>query len=274
MKTAIVLGAGIGGLLAAGVLARHFGHVLILERDQLPATPRPRLGVPQGPQVHAVMKRGENAIEAILPGFRQRLEAAGGTTVRVGLEMIVHEGGGWHPANDIGFTLSTQTRALLEQVIRAGLLERANVTLRQGCRFRNLVFDQDGRVAGAAFEAAFGAGGLQQASADLVIDAMGRASPVPERLAERGLGQAPVSVTGIDLSYSTLLLHPPEQWRGQAWVRVLRATAPEHTRGATLFPIEGDRCLLSLVSRFGDRPPTALEECIAFTESLEAPEIF
>ena len=40
------------------------------------------------------MKRGENAIEAILPGFHQRLGAAGGTTVWVGLDMIVHEAGG------------------------------------------------------------------------------------------------------------------------------------------------------------------------------------
>ena len=69
-------------MLATGVLARHFDQVLIFERDQLPWTPKPRIGVPQGSQVHVVMKRGENAIEVILPSFRQRLGAAGGTTVR------------------------------------------------------------------------------------------------------------------------------------------------------------------------------------------------
>ena len=42
---------------------------------------------------------------------------------------------------------------------------------------------------------------------------------------------------------------------------------------ASLFSIEGDRCLLSLVSQFGDRPPTALGDCFVFAESLEAPEI-
>jgi phytoene dehydrogenase-like protein len=34
-QRAIVIGAGIGGLSAAGVLAPHFQQVLILERDVL-----------------------------------------------------------------------------------------------------------------------------------------------------------------------------------------------------------------------------------------------
>ena len=103
--TAIVLGAGIGGLLATGVLSRHFKRVLIIERDRLPTTPIPRMGVPQGPQVHAVMKRGEITIEEILPGFKDQLTAAGGATVRYGLDINIYEGGGWHPNNDLGFTI-------------------------------------------------------------------------------------------------------------------------------------------------------------------------
>jgi 2-polyprenyl-6-methoxyphenol hydroxylase-like FAD-dependent oxidoreductase len=270
MKTAIVLGAGIGGLLAAGALSRHFEIVLIIERDRLPTTPEPRVGVPQGPQVHAVMKRGENAIETILPGFRQRLAAAGGTTLRVGLDMRSYEGGGWHPRRDLGFTISTQTRALLEHVIRERLLENGNVTIRERCRFRDLVLDDDGAVVGVSVDA----DGLQTVAGDLVIDAMGRSSPVPGWLSAKGFGEAPSMVTGIDVSYATILFHVPEQWRGEAWARVLRATPPEHRRGATITSIDGDRWLLSMVGRFGDRPPTDLAECLTFTQGLETPEIF
>lgn len=270
MSTALVLGAGIGGLLAAGALSSYYDEVVILERDRLPSTPVPRIGVPQGPQVHAVMKRGEIAIETILPGFRDRLAAAGGTIIRAGLDFSIHEGGGWHPTNDLGFTISTQTRALLELVIRRRLLENANVTIRDGYRFRDLVFDANGRVGGVVVEAEE----RETVPADLVIDAMGRSSLVPDRLLDRGLGEAPTQTTGIELSYSTILLHRPAKWRDKPWVCVLRATPPDHTRGATLIPIEGDRTLLSLVGRFGDRPPTALEDCIAFTKNLEAPEIY
>ena len=269
MKTAIVLGAGIGGLLAAGVLSRHFDTVVILERDRIPAAPEPRVGVPQGPQVHAVMKRGEIVIETILPGFRQRLAAAGGTTMHVGLDFRAYEGGGWHPRRDLGFTISSQTRALLEHVIRERLLENGNVKIRDRCRFRELLMDSDGTVGGVVVDA----DGLETLAAVLVIDAMGRGSPVPGRLSAKGLGEAPTMVTGIDVFYSTILFHVPEIWRGEAWGRVLRATAPGHSRGATIMPIEGDRWLLSMVGRFGDRPPTELSECLAFTEGLETSEI-
>lgn len=270
MKIAIVLGAGIGGLLAAGALSRHFEQVLIIERDRLPITPEPRVGVPQGPQVHAVMKRGEIAIETVLPGFRERLASAGGTTMRVGLDMRFYEGGGWHPRRDLGFTISTQTRALLEHVIRDRLLENGNVIIRERCRFRDLMMDGEGGIRGAIVDAE----GLQTLAADLVVDAMGRASPVPDLLSAKGFGVAPSVVTGIDVSYSTILFHVPKQWRGEAWARVLRATPPEHVRGATITPIEGDRWLLSMVGRFGDQPPTEPAACVAFTEGLESPEIF
>jgi 2-polyprenyl-6-methoxyphenol hydroxylase-like FAD-dependent oxidoreductase len=271
--TAIVLGAGIGGLLAAGVLSRYFARVRIIERDQLPSSPIPRVGVPQGPQVHAVMKRGEIAMETILPGFRDRLAAAGGTTLRVGADLVYFEGGGWHPKNDLGFTISTQTRALLEHVVRSRLLENGNATIHERCRFRGLVIDEnDGRVCGVEMQ---GQGDDQEmVAADLVIDAMGRSSPVPGYLKASGLGEASVRTTGIDISYATILLHRPEKWQDDSWGCVLRATAPDRTRGATLIPIEGNRWLLSLVSRFGDRLPTELSECVVFTKGLETPEIF
>ena len=41
-KHAIVVGAGMGGLLAARALADHFDEVTVLERDALPDSPDPR----------------------------------------------------------------------------------------------------------------------------------------------------------------------------------------------------------------------------------------
>ena len=39
---AVVIGAGMGGLTAAGALADHFDQVLVLERDTLPSEPTHR----------------------------------------------------------------------------------------------------------------------------------------------------------------------------------------------------------------------------------------
>ena len=45
---AVVVGGSIAGLLAARVLARHFDHITLVERDVLSRTAEPRSGVPQG----------------------------------------------------------------------------------------------------------------------------------------------------------------------------------------------------------------------------------
>ena len=45
---AIVVGASMAGLCAARVLAARFGEVVLLDRDDLPQSPRPRTRVPQG----------------------------------------------------------------------------------------------------------------------------------------------------------------------------------------------------------------------------------
>jgi len=49
---AVVLGASMGGLLAARVLADFYDAVTVVERDVLPETAANRRGVPQGRHVH------------------------------------------------------------------------------------------------------------------------------------------------------------------------------------------------------------------------------
>lgn len=48
---AIVIGAGMAGLMAAAALSDAFEDVLVIEKAQLPATPMLREGVPQGAHV-------------------------------------------------------------------------------------------------------------------------------------------------------------------------------------------------------------------------------
>jgi hypothetical protein len=57
-KHAVVIGGGIGGLLAARVLADFFEHVTIIERDHYPELPAPRSGTPdQQVIIHLQMKK-------------------------------------------------------------------------------------------------------------------------------------------------------------------------------------------------------------------------
>jgi glycine/D-amino acid oxidase-like deaminating enzyme len=55
---AVVIGGSIAGLLAARVLADHFEHITLIERDRLPERPQPRKGVPQASHVHVMLVKG------------------------------------------------------------------------------------------------------------------------------------------------------------------------------------------------------------------------
>ena len=74
---AVVLGASMGGLLAARVLADFFGTVTVVERDMLPDDPATRRGVPQGRHVHILLARGAQILDEFFPGFLNELVARG-----------------------------------------------------------------------------------------------------------------------------------------------------------------------------------------------------
>ena len=64
---AIVIGASMGGLLAARALSDSYAVVTVLERDALPRSDIPRKGVPQGRHGHGLLARGGAVIENFFP---------------------------------------------------------------------------------------------------------------------------------------------------------------------------------------------------------------
>src|SRR5258705_115951 len=76
-ERAVVLGASMGGLLAARVLADFFETVTVVERDVLPDDPANRRGVPQGRHVHVLLPRGAQVLDELFSGILQDLVADG-----------------------------------------------------------------------------------------------------------------------------------------------------------------------------------------------------
>ena len=74
---AVVLGASMGGLLAARVLADFYETVTVVERDVLADDAVNRRGVPQGRHAHALLGRGSQVLAELFPGFLDDLVAAG-----------------------------------------------------------------------------------------------------------------------------------------------------------------------------------------------------
>ena len=80
-RQAVVVGAGIGGLAAAGALAQYFERVEILERDRVTAAVGSRSGTPQDRHPHGLLAGGLRALDQIFPGFERDLAAAGAVPV-------------------------------------------------------------------------------------------------------------------------------------------------------------------------------------------------
>ncbi len=264
----VVAGASLAGMLAARVLAPHFERVLVLDRDELPGEPAPRRATPQAQHVHILLKAGENAIEALLPGFCAELEARGALTVSGGGDTLAASDLGVAPRFESKLTLHSQSRWLLEHVVRSLAVARTpNLELRTGIVVRALVREAaQNRVTGVLTDAA-----EEPIAADLVIDATGRREEGLRWLEALGLPAPPVETVKVDFGYASVVLEldPAQErdWRMLAVGNLPRVGA----RGAVILPIEGGRAMCSLGGRAGDYPPTEREAVLAFAASLPHP---
>lgn len=263
---AVVLGAGVAGLLAARVLADAYDRVVVLERDSLPTDPTPRAGVPQDTQLHVLLDGGRRAIEQYCPGVSDAFVAAGGVRA-TGAEIAIYvEGGRLWPTDRHALTFAT--RPLFEQVIRDHVTACDDVTIREECRFVSYQHDPEAAVVdGVSYRDP--TGDLVELAAALVVDATGRASRTPAWLARHGDAAPPLETCAIDIGYATLTLErPPDDRRA-----ISLEAEPPHSRGAFVLPVEGDRWLWNVHGVHGDHPPTDPEGLTAFAERLPEPVV-
>src|SRR5215470_6011051 len=137
---AVVLGASIGGLLAARVLADVYQRVTIVERDSLPESARDRKGVPQGRHAHGLLPRGAEILEELFPGFLGELVADGAAVLRAPREYRFCFGG--HllcQDGEPGEPSYVQSRPWLEAHVRHRVRALGNVSIRDRCEVAGLV---------------------------------------------------------------------------------------------------------------------------------------
>ena len=252
-------------MLAAHALARHFTRVLVLDRDELPSAPAPRRATPQAHHVHILLKGGENAIERLLPGFCAELDARGSLTLTGGSDTLAISDLGTAPRFESSLTLHSQSRWLLEHVVRSLVLARTpNLELRGSTPVRGLTRDAAAnRISGVTTEA-----DAAPLPAELVVDATGRREEALRWLEGLGLPAPPVETVKVDFGYASMVLEldatQPRDWKTLAVGNLPRVGA----RGAVILPIENGQAMCSLGGRAGDYPPTEREAVLAFAASL------
>ena len=270
-ERAIVAGAGIGGLIAAGVLSEFFHEVLLLEKDALPLTPGQRKGVPQDGQIHVILKGGDNAFAAVFPGFRECLAGAGATPLEFGKDLQTYEGGRRHSPKSTGIVVHSQTRPLLEFTVRTLLAKLPNVRILDQTRLMDILRAPDGPVTGVAITDKDGQ--RRDLAADLVVECMGRSGYTGRWLAKNRGRMVAETELGIDLVYTSALLHRTAAWRGRNFGWITRPTAPHNTKSGVLVPIEGERWMMTLSGRFGEVPPEDEAGFLAYAKALEDPHV-
>src|SRR3954452_1209017 len=176
-KQAVVIGAGMGGLTAAGALADHFDKVVVLERDILPSEAGHRAGTPQARHVHAILLSGQRALSELFPGFEQDLARAGAVPLRAGLNVRMERPGyDPFPQRDLGWSGYAASRPTIERAVRLRVESRATITLRQRCRVTEVLASPDGAVV-TGVRCENDSGASETIAADLVLDASGRGGP-------------------------------------------------------------------------------------------------
>ncbi|MFI7150418.1 NAD(P)/FAD-dependent oxidoreductase [Nonomuraea sp. NPDC050022] len=280
MTRAVVLGGGFAGSLAGAVLARHADDVIVIENDHYPSVPRARRGLPQSQHSHVLVAGGARALQELLPGTLEELFARGAHHRRLPGDALILAAVGWFRRLDTGAYLISCSRGLLDQVVRkralgavstwTGTRALAAVSTWTGTRALGLVGDAR-RVTGVSVSREGAA--PETIEADLVVDATGRRSKAPRWLAELGGAEIEETTVSTGLAYSTRVYQAPAELTGEMPAIMLhpRPVAGRPGQGATLFPIEDGRWIVTLTGTRGGEPPADERGFADFARSLRDP---
>jgi 2-polyprenyl-6-methoxyphenol hydroxylase-like FAD-dependent oxidoreductase len=264
---AVVLGAGLAGLVHAVPLAARFDRVTLVDRDILPRDVEQRGGVPQGHHVHLLVPGGVTRMEALLPGAVDEIVARGGYVIPAP-EWRFHMGGDQLRLEDDSLRVAGATRPLLEAVVRDRVLAMAGVELLDGWTARELTTTDDRAcVTGVRLRSQADPDEHLTLDADLVVDTTGRGSPSPRWLTALGYEPPKEERLRVDVHYATRLFRRDPADLGGCR-HVLVDVPPDGRRGGVALAVEDDRWQVTLIGLLGERPPTELDGFTQYAASL------
>jgi 2-polyprenyl-6-methoxyphenol hydroxylase-like FAD-dependent oxidoreductase len=259
-RVAAVIGGSVAGLLAARVLAQHFEQVLLFERDDI-AQGGPRKGAPQAHHVHVLLAAGGAAFSRLMPGLFESIGEAGGHY----LDMSEHNNwfhfGVWKRRFASGLKAHSQSRVLLEQELARRVRALPQVLIRRASVDR--VRWPEG---GPELEV-----GDERIPVDLLVDASGRGSRLPDWMAESGYERPRDEEVVVDVTYTSARYVAPAV---RDWTGILIYPDPPHSRrAAAVAPLETGEVIVSQFGWCGERATADDSGFLQFAESLPQPEV-
>lgn len=272
---ALIIGGGIAGLLSARVLSDYYEEVVIVEKDDFPASPEDRAGTPQSFHPHRFTQRGKEIMTRLFPDFEQDLAEQGARSV---LNKTVHNMNQHgsvvvqYPRNDYKFS-----RALLEWVVRKRVREIPGVRfLPKHDVLRLLTTPDHAAVTGIAARERGANGQEKFLMADLVVDTSGRSSKLNAWLEKLGYDVPKPDLLKVNLGYSTRRYRiPPSQAHLiETWDTVIIGGQPANGTFSGVFSIIENQIAEVLLYRPGGHyPPTDAEQFEQAVAQLPSPLI-
>ncbi|MEI5102663.1 FAD-dependent monooxygenase [Streptomyces sp. PmtG] len=269
---AVVIGGGYAGLVTARVLADHFADVLVLERDPVRTDTGVHPHVPQGYHAHALLARGGDALERLFPGLRAELAELGAPVFDYGERISFLLPTGYAPPDPVGISVQTFTRDELERRLRQRVVALPAVRLLAGVRCETVTGSAPGRLDRVRYRAD-GAADPVETSADLVVDASGRATAVDRWLSEAGLPVSGKTVVKAKITYTSASYERPPRDRQDFDLAYQMAFAPDVPRGGVVLAVEHHRWMCSLFGTDEHVPPTDDDGYLAFADTLGNPRL-
>lgn len=273
-RHAVVCGSSMAGLLSAGLLARHFERVTLVERDALRDSAEPRKGVPQGTQTHVLLRRGLDIAASLFPGLPEDLRAAGAQVMDMSADCEWHIAGIWRKRITSGVDMYSQTRPLFEWRVRTKLLALPNVRILDGQEASGFLLSADGtRLTGVKVRAP---GEEQETTleADLVVDASGRGSRAPQWLEALGFPRVEETHFQVDVGYATRLYREPANFNPGWRSLFVSAELPRIRRSGAIIPVEGGRWSVVLSGWLKDYPPSDDAGFLEYARTLAQPHLY
>jgi 2-polyprenyl-6-methoxyphenol hydroxylase-like FAD-dependent oxidoreductase len=265
---AVVLGASMAGLLAARSLSEFFDGVTVVERDPLPDAGAARRGVPQGRHLHGLLARGAQVLEELFPGILDELVLDGAHYMDGRDLSRLHYDIGGHlmvrTGSTTSVTLYLATRPFLEEHVRARLRSIPNVTLLDKHDIVELTATPDHHRVTGARVVNRRTGEDATLSADLVVDATGRAARTPTWLNQLGYDRPREDHVAVRLTYvSQLLRMAPDALHELGFVV---GVVPGRPHGLGILHCENDTWMFTVFGIAGHEPPPDLTAMGEFVE--------
>ncbi|MFH9352357.1 FAD-dependent monooxygenase [Kitasatospora sp. NPDC017646] len=271
--TAVVIGGGLAGVVAAWALRGFAERIVVVERDRYPEEPVFRAGVPQGRHAHLVLEAGHRALEELMPGINQELTAAGAHRVSASGDLKWLSSAGWMIDYPARMSFLSCTRPVLDKLVLDRVRTEPSIEFLEATDVVGLLGSAQAltgvkvreRGAERGEERGSERGEVREIPAELVIDASGRSTSVPKWLTELGCRAVPEERVDAGVAYTSRLFHRPSGVDLGHQAIYLQTKAPDKPRMGVLLPVEGDRWIVSLAGMRGAEPEPGEE---GFTKHL------